>query len=284
MGAVRLRRRLRRRDHRRDLREQLPEGLPLHPRALRGDRRAGGGRRAAREARGRPAAPPRPHLRRARRARRPGRAYAAEHPLALDEAVAAIREDDVFTYIYTSGTTGPPKACMISHLNYYAMVAVVDDLRRLHGRRRLDAALPPARPQLRAAHAPLGPVRRLHDRVLPRPARGRRRAAHGRADRVPERAPGLREDPHDGAGPVRSGDRSEAAADRLGRSGRPPRERAARRARAHPGARSPRSTGSPPGSSTRRSRRASAGSCASASPAAHRSRRRWRSSSTRSTS
>ncbi len=57
-----------------------------------------------------------------------GRAYAAEHPQALDEAVAAIREDDVFTYIYTSGTTGSPKACMISHLNYYAMVAVVDDL------------------------------------------------------------------------------------------------------------------------------------------------------------
>ncbi len=57
-----------------------------------------------------------------------GRAYAAEHPLDLDEAVAAINEDDVFTYIYTSGTTGPPKACMISHLNYYAMVAVADDL------------------------------------------------------------------------------------------------------------------------------------------------------------
>jgi long-chain acyl-CoA synthetase len=57
-----------------------------------------------------------------------GRAYAAEHPQALDEAVAALREDDVFTYIYTSGTTGSPKACMISHLNYYAMVAVVDDL------------------------------------------------------------------------------------------------------------------------------------------------------------
>jgi len=57
-----------------------------------------------------------------------GRAYASEHPRELDEAVAAIREDDVFTYIYTSGTTGPPKACMISHLNYYAMVAVVDEL------------------------------------------------------------------------------------------------------------------------------------------------------------
>ncbi len=57
-----------------------------------------------------------------------GRAFAAEHPQALREAGEAIEEGDLFTYIYTSGTTGPPKACMISHLNYYAMVAVVDDL------------------------------------------------------------------------------------------------------------------------------------------------------------
>ena len=57
-----------------------------------------------------------------------GRTYAADHPDALREAREAIEEDDLFTYIYTSGTTGPPKGCMISHLNYYAMVAVVDDL------------------------------------------------------------------------------------------------------------------------------------------------------------
>ena len=47
-----------------------------------------------------------------------------EHPSALDDAVAAIDEDDLFTFIYTSGTTGPPKGCMIRHRNYYAMVAV----------------------------------------------------------------------------------------------------------------------------------------------------------------
>ncbi len=57
-----------------------------------------------------------------------GRAYREANPGALDEAVAAIDEDDLFTFIYTSGTTGPPKGCMIRHRNYYAMVAVVDEL------------------------------------------------------------------------------------------------------------------------------------------------------------
>ena len=57
-----------------------------------------------------------------------GRAHRATRPAALDDAVAAVDEEDIFTFIYTSGTTGPPKGCMIRHRNYHAMVTVVDDL------------------------------------------------------------------------------------------------------------------------------------------------------------
>ncbi|HEX7144811.1 MAG TPA: long-chain fatty acid--CoA ligase [Gaiellaceae bacterium] len=57
-----------------------------------------------------------------------GRAHAEEHPRAVEEAASAIDENDLFTFIYTSGTTGPPKACMILHRNYYAMV---DEVRQV---------------------------------------------------------------------------------------------------------------------------------------------------------
>jgi long-chain acyl-CoA synthetase len=57
-----------------------------------------------------------------------GRDYAAANPGALDERADSIDEDDLFTFIYTSGTTGPPKACMIRHRNYYAMVQKGDEM------------------------------------------------------------------------------------------------------------------------------------------------------------
>jgi long-chain acyl-CoA synthetase len=57
-----------------------------------------------------------------------GRGHAASHPGELDERADAIGEDDLFTFIYTSGTTGPPKACMIRHRNYYAMVQKGDEV------------------------------------------------------------------------------------------------------------------------------------------------------------
>ena len=60
-----------------------------------------------------------------------GIAFAREHPGALDEASAAVGEDDLYTYIYTSGTTGLPKGCMIRHRNYYAMTSSIERIEDL---------------------------------------------------------------------------------------------------------------------------------------------------------
>ena len=117
----------RRRGRRADLLVELGARRAVRPRALGGGRRACRGRRAAGEGRGVRRA--RDRVRRARRAAcsRP-RVGGGRIPASSTARADSIDEDDLFTFIYTSGTTGPPKACMIRHRNYYAMVQKSDEM------------------------------------------------------------------------------------------------------------------------------------------------------------
>ena len=210
VGALRLRARADRRDRGRDLRIQLAEGRRLHHRALRLDRRPLRGRGAAREggagARRDPAPAARPHLRRPRRARGAGSSLCRDPPERLGRS--------------GGGRGGGRPLHLHLHVRDDRPAEGLHDLEpqllrhgrrrgrpgELHGPRGHDAALPAARPQLRSADAPLRPLRRLHDRLSSRPASGRDRAHHRQADRLPERAARLREDPHRRPRQVRRGD------------------------------------------------------------------------------
>ena len=63
-----------------------------------------------------------------------GREHASTNPAALEQAEAAVEDEDLFTIIYTSGTTGPPKGCMLSNRNYYEMATVVDRMEETYYR------------------------------------------------------------------------------------------------------------------------------------------------------
>ena len=206
-----------------------------------------GGRRVA----PRPAA--RPHVRRPAGARGGGPGSTRQaNPAALDDAVAAIDEEDLFTFIYTSGTTGPPKGCMIRHRNYYAMVATADGLPDAGGPGDVMLLyLPLAHNFGRLMHLS-GPYSGLRDRLPRRPARRRAGAAGGPADDPPERAPRVREGAHRGGVDVRRGDRGAAPPDRLGDAGRQAGERAAPAGQRRAASGSPSSTAWRTGSSTRR--------------------------------
>ena len=132
VGTVRLRPGTGRCSRRRRLPEQLAEGHRLRPRPLGVRRRALRGREPAAKVEAERASLPRlrhlltyadlPAL------EAEGERFKAEHPTALDDAVARDRRGRPLHAHYTSGTTGPPKGCMIRHRNYYAMASVIDHL------------------------------------------------------------------------------------------------------------------------------------------------------------
>ncbi len=57
-----------------------------------------------------------------------GRAHLAEHPTALEDAIAATQPGSLATLIYTSGTTGLPKGVELMHSNWTYEGVAVDEL------------------------------------------------------------------------------------------------------------------------------------------------------------
>ena len=219
MVAVRLRAGADRRRRDAHLPEQLAPRHRVHPRPLRVGRRAlcgcapGGTRRRARELVARPPAPA--DGGRSGRARGRGRALPRGAPDGARRGDRCRRRGRSLHAPVHLGHDGPAEG-----LHGAASQLLRDGVgdrpsAELRARRRPDAAVPPARPQLRAADAPHRPVRRLHDRLPARSAADRGRAADRASDGTAERAPRLREDPHRRRRGPRRDDGREAPVGRL---------------------------------------------------------------------
>ncbi len=151
-----------------------------------------------------------------------GRDYAAANPSALDDATAAIGEDDLFTIIYTSGTTGPPKGCMLSNRNYHEMATVVDRMEETYYRPDdvMLLYLPLAHNYGRLMLL-LGAHVGFTIAFLADPAARGRGAPAGPPDAPAERSARVREGAHRRARQVRRRHGRQATPDRLGAADRP---------------------------------------------------------------
>ena len=244
VDALRPRARADRRRRRRDLREQLAARRRVHPRALGVRRRPLRGRRAARQGAGAPRRAAAPRARADVLPTSPGSRPAGvptRHaiPTRSTRPREAVDEDDLFTFIYTSGTTGPPKGCMISHRNEYAMVSVVDELERFTVQGDVMLLYLPLAHNFGRLMSLSGPYCGYTIAFLPDPLQAADALTAGAADRLPERAARVREGPHRRAREVRRGDRASSAGSSTGRSrvgprgerASPGRQAGARRAR-----------------------------------------------------
>ncbi|GAA2099352.1 AMP-dependent synthetase/ligase [Microlunatus panaciterrae] len=60
-----------------------------------------------------------------------GRAYLAEHPTSVDDAIAKVGPDSLSTLIYTSGTTGRPKGVELVHDSWTYEGAAIEEMKDL---------------------------------------------------------------------------------------------------------------------------------------------------------